>query len=373
MTVVDQLREQRMLRVTWPDGTQANFPFIWLRDNCPSALHPETQERMQDLLAIPADISAHDVGVEDDCVTVAWEGDGHRSRFSLDWLAQHAPGRPVADPAEVAAKIWRGDIARQDLPKGDAASLLADDGALARWLAETRAWGLSLVDGLADDPQAGMAVARRIGFLRETNFGTVFEVKSKPNPNNLAYTAVALPLHTDLPNQELPPGYQFLHCLANEAVGGGSVFADGYAIAEDLRRKAPDVFDLLSTTPIPFRFHDGDVDIRRRREVITLDDGGAVTEICWNAHLADVFDMPAESLAEYYRAYRAFMAATRDPAYTVKFALRPGEMVVFDNRRVLHGRAAFDPTTGYRHLQGFYVDRGEFDSRLRVLARTRGS
>jgi gamma-butyrobetaine dioxygenase len=48
-------------------------------------------------------------------------------------------------------------------------------------------------------------------------------------------------------------------------------------------------------------------------------------------------------------------------------------MVVFDNRRVLHGRAAFDPATGHRHLQGFYVDRGEFDSRLRVLARTAGS
>lgn len=77
---------------------------------------------------------------------------------------------------------------------------------------------------MADDVEAGIDVARRIGFLRETNFGTTFEVISKPNPNNLAYTSHALPLHTDLANQELPPGFQFLHCLANEAEGGGSTF-----------------------------------------------------------------------------------------------------------------------------------------------------
>ncbi len=44
-------------------------------------------------------------------------------------------------------------------------------------------------------------------------------------------------------------------------------------------------------------------------------------------------------------------------------------MVVFDNRRVLHGREAFDPASGYRRLLGCYVDRGEWDSRIRVLSR----
>ena len=41
-------------------------------------------------------------------------------------------------------------------------------------------------------------------------------------------------------------------------------------------------------------------------------------------------------------------------------------MAAFDNRRILHGREAFDPNTGFRHLRGCYVDRGEFDSRLRI-------
>jgi len=75
-------------------------------------------------------------------------------------------------------------------------------------------------------------------------------------------------------------------------------------------------------------------------------------------------------MIDYYRAFRTFMAATRDPAETIAFKLKAGEMVVFDNRRVLHGREAFNPATGHRLPRGFYIDRGEIDSRIRVLSRT---
>ncbi len=44
-------------------------------------------------------------------------------------------------------------------------------------------------------------------------------------------------------------------------------------------------------------------------------------------------------------------------------------MVIFDNSRVMHGRAAFDANSGERHLRGYYIERNEVDSRIRVLAR----
>ena len=78
--------------------------------------------------------------------------------------------------------------------------------------------------------------------------------------------------------------------------------------------------------------------------------------------------MDCEIMPSYYKAYRAFMAKTRDPQYGLAIKLKAGEMVVFDNRRILHGRDSFDPATGFRHLHGCYVDRGEFTSRLRLLA-----
>jgi len=357
------------LDVRWPDGTLSAYPYIWLRDNCPTGLHPQTQERMLDLLSIDPDPKPKAARIAQGEAIVEWADEDHISRFSLDWLARHRPGRPLDDPADIPLNVWRGDLDASGIPRYQAESIQSDDGELLDWMRATARTGLSIVEGVAGRSDAGVAIARRIGFLRQTNFGTTFEVINRPDPNNLAYTAERLPLHTDLPNQEVPPGYQFLHCLANDAEGGGSLFADGFAIAEDLRREEPEAFALLSEIEVPFRFHDADADIRVHCPVISLDRSGQLVEIHFNAHIAGVFDMPADVTTAYYRAYRAFMARTRRQDYGVSLKLKAGEMVVFDNRRVLHGRDRFDPSTGFRHLHGCYVDRGEFSSRLRVLSR----
>ncbi|MEM1163210.1 MAG: TauD/TfdA family dioxygenase [Pseudomonadota bacterium] len=357
------------VHVTWPDGVTAAFPFIWLRENDPAGFHPQTQERLTDLTEIALDIAPDLVAARPTGLDVVWQKGAEPSVFSLDWLRAHRPGQRPKDPAETGFERWRGDLMASGIPRASASEVMESDGSLREWLVVTKRFGLSIIDGLANSTKAGMDVARRIGFLRETNFGRTFEVKSKPNPNNLAYTPVALPLHTDLTNQELPPGFQFLHCLTNEAVGGESLFCDGYAVAEDLRVEDPQAFDILSRVSVPFRFHDADTDIRSRKKVITCDDKGRVSEICFNAHIADFLDIAPDLMALYYRAYRRMMSMTRDQKYIVTLKLAAGEMAVFDNRRVLHGRGAFDPNTGARHLHGCYVDRGEFDSRLRVLSR----
>jgi gamma-butyrobetaine dioxygenase len=369
MTTTSLRGSDRVLHVTWPDGTSAEFPYIWLRDNCPSGFHPQTQERQFDLTGIPTDLSISEAVVNDNKIALTWNEIDHVSRFDLDWLFSHRPGVGLTDPATIAPILWRSDLLPNELPRAIAADLMSNDDALLEFLIETKKTGLAIVDGMADDNDAGMTMARRIGFLRETNFGTTFEVMSKPNPNNLAYTSHALPLHTDLSNQELPPGFQFLHCLANEAKGGGSTFCDGFAIATDLKNENPLTFKLLANTPVPFRFQDEDHDIRRHHTVIDLDAFGELQELHFNAHLAGTFDLPAEKMEAYYRAYRKIMQMTRSETYVMTTRLEGGEMVIFDNRRVLHGRAAFDPNSGFRHLRGCYVDRGEFDSRIRVLSR----
>lgn len=366
MTVSDLLVRSDRLVVTWTDTTSTSFPTLWLRDNCPSGLHPQTRERLLDLLSLDESPVLLSAQCDGDTVTLNYE-DGHESQIPVAWLSAHLPGRPAADAGVIAPKLWRADLTPAGIPRATAAPLLVDDQRLNSWMQDLAAFGLTIVENLADQAEAGIDVAKRIGFLRETNFGTTFEVINKPDPNNLAYTSVALPLHTDLPNQEVPPGYQFLHCLANEATGGGSLFADGFAMAEDLRAEDPEAFQLLCEVPIPFRFHDSDADISVHEPVITLDRSGAVIEIRYNAHIAGVFDMPAEIMPAYYRAYRAYMAKTRDPKYRLSLRLQAGEMVVFDNRRVLHGRDSFDPSSGFRQLRGCYVDRGEFTSRLRML------
>jgi len=362
------LTEKRFIQIHWSEDESALFPFIWLRDNDPAGFHVQTLERHFDIASVDVADTIDLAEISEQTLKLHWAQENFSASYSLQWLRENKPGQQLNDPAGFPATLWRNELQSQGPARSTASSISQDDSALLEWMRDTQTYGLSLVQGLDDRKDAGMDIARLIGFLRETNFGVEFEVESKPNPNNLAYTSIALPLHTDLTNQELPPGYQFLHCLANDAEGGESVFCDGFAVAEDLRKIDPEAFNLLATVSIPFRFHDDEYDIRCRKTVINLDENQQVREICFNTHLAGIFDLEPDLVEAYYLAYQAYKRLTQQPNYQVNLKLRGGEMVVFDNRRVLHGRNSFDPSTGYRHLQGCYVDRGEFDSRLRKLS-----
>ena len=359
---------ERALTICWSDASKTDFPYMFLRDNDPSGFHPQTQERMFDLLSVSETLKPSRVQVDDQTLVIDWETDAaHRTVLDVGWLANHRPGQRAPDPADIATVSWGAEFL-EHLPRHSADSLVGGKNSMRDWLIALRRDGLSVVTGLADTEEAGISFGKEIGFLRRTNFGETFRVETKPDPNNLAYTSHALPLHTDLPNQEMPPGFQFLHCVCNNATGGGSVFLDSFRIAEHLRDVDPHAFELLSTVPIPYRFQDQEFDIRADRPLIGLDERGRFFDVRYSAHLMDTFHMHGDLMVDYYAAYRKFMAATRDPTNTITFKLDPGEMVVFDNRRVLHGRQAFNPATGHRLLRGFYIDRGEIDSRLRKLS-----
>ena len=73
-------------------------------------------------------------------------------------------------------------------------------------------------------------------------------------------------------------------------------------------------------------------------------------------------------MKKYYSSYRKFSSHLFTiKKFTVKFSLQAGDILSFDNRRVLHGRTSFDPNSGQRHLQGYYMDRDEIIGRLNFL------
>lgn len=359
-------QQERSLQIEWNDGKHASFHFLWLRDNCPSGFHTDTQERIFDQLSVSADIHPLSIYHDAESLHIDWSEGEHRSVFCHQWLRDHAYSGNLRQRQSSTYQSWNSSFIN-NIPEADNNDVMQDDKALFDWMTALDRDGLAIIRNMPITDEAVVDIAQRIDYLRRTNFGVTFNVISVPNPINLAYTSIALPLHTDLANQEVPPGYQFLHCLANDSEGGASVFVDGLRVLEDLRGECPEDFQLLAKYAIPFRFHDNEHDIRQHHPVINLNTFGEIVEIKYNAHLADIFDLPEEIMHEYYLAYRNLMARLRDPRYTIKLMLQGGDMVVFDNRRVMHGRDKFDPSTGTRHLRGCYVDRSEFQSRLRVL------
>ena len=363
-------QQESSLHLIWSDGSQSHFHFLWLRDNCSTTLHPDTQERVFDQLSVSAEIRPIKASIENDQLLIDWSEQGHHSEFLGSWLRTHAYSGDLKLNGQPTSKSWDGAFLNQ-INRVNYSDLIQDNGALYEWMKRLDQDGLSLVQGMPSTQTALNEVTNRIDYQRQTNFGVTFEVKTEPNPINLAYTSLALPLHTDLSNQETPPGYQFLHCLANESSGGESIFADGFRILEDLREQNSGYFELLANYAVPFRFHDDDHDIYHHHPIINLDHRGNIIELKYNAHLASTFDLPEDVMHDYYLAYRELMARVRSVKYRITLKLTEGTMAVFDNRRVLHGREAFEPM-GKRHLRGCYVDRTEFQSRLRVLKKCLG-
>jgi len=252
------------------------------------------------------------------------------------------------------------------------AEAMGSDDGLRRWLdALVRDGAALLVDG-PREPEAVIRVAERVGWPRETNFGRYFDVVSKPNPNNAAYTAIRLEPHIDLPNWQRPPDFQLLYCLENESEGGDSLLTDGFAAAQALQSEDPEAFETLCTLPVDFRFQDEVSDIRFRAPTIGRDADGNLAEIRFNNWIRDAQPMQPEVAEPFYRGYRRFWELLRDPRFMISFRLEPGTLMAFDNLRVLHGREEFNPNTGRRHLQGCYLDRDLVHSRLRVLERGAG-
>ncbi len=369
MRRIDRIASQdASLTIHWADGGRSRWPAIWLRDQCRcgKCRHPSGQ-RLFEIGDLPLHPEIAAVAQGDGAVRLDWR-DGHASEFDIAWLAAHDLSEEARAARARQPRLWGKEIGNK-LPEGDWPTIARDPAAELRWLEAYHAYGFGLLRNVPVQPGQVAAVGDHLGFVRTTNYGKLFDVISVPDPNNLANTALGLGVHSDNPYRDPTPGVQLLHCLESEAPGGDTLLVDGFAAAEQLRREAPELFELLTRVPASFRFADKDADLGTRTPLISLDDEGRVTAVHFNNRSFAGIDVAEELVEPWYEAYRAFAAILKRPEREVIFRLGPGDLVVMQNERALHGRTAFDPNKGRRRLQGCYVDKDGMESRMRVLRR----
>ena len=288
--------------------------------------------------------------------------------FSGKWLHSHR-----YDKTRPAGEGWIGDgvvtwRSGQQIPCGDFAKVRQNADALREWLSAVARYGFAKLTGGPVHAEALLQVAELFGYVRETNYGRFFEVRTEINPTNLAYTGIGLQAHTDNPYRDPVPTLQILYCLDNSAEGGDSTVIDGFAVAEQLQSEDPLGFALLSRYPARFEYRGSDgVCLRSKRPMIELSSIGELTGIRFNNRsTAPIVDVPFDDMAAYYAAYRRFAELVDDPDMGVTFKLAPGECFIVDNTRVLHGRRGYQGE-GSRWLQGCYADKDGLLSTLAVL------
>jgi gamma-butyrobetaine dioxygenase len=211
--------------------------------------------------------------------------------------------------------------------------------------------------------------ANSIGSIRRTNFGEFFNVKSKPNPNDLAYTSLPLAPHTDNPYRKPVPCIQLLHCIENEVGGGLSTLVDGLAVTEELKKEHPSFFQILTEIKVRFQFVDDNVVLEDWAEMIQLDENKRLKQVRFSPRLDFVPLMDKEKLELYYAARNKISEMYNSEKFRIEFKLKPGDLLMMDNYRLLHGRTEYNANEGNRFLQGCYIDYDSTEGKLKHLKR----
>lgn len=351
------------VRLDWSDGTSVRFHAIWLRDN---ALDETTRslangQRLLTVNEISPNLALAACQVSDTGdLDVRFAPDDHTTTFPSDWLKTRiyddAPSRRDGWTASDIA-LWDRAYG-SDLPTTSYTVAKSRPDVLADWLRTIETHGFAVMHDCPAEDGALLDVTALFGYVRETNYGKLFNVRAEVNPNNLAYSNLGLQAHTDNPYRDPVPTLQVLACIENTVEGGESAVVDGFHVARRLQEENSRWFDLLAKHPARFTYAGSSgVCLEAKRPMIDLGPDGELVGIRFNNRSAAPFtDVPYDDMAEFYAAYRRFAELVDDPEMAVTFRLEAGQLFIVDNTRVLHARTAFSGT-GERWLQGCYADK----------------
>jgi gamma-butyrobetaine dioxygenase len=334
------------------NGEETILPALWLMERCrhESIFDKRSSQRLFNPHQLNDDLSLTDVKINDDQTVSLTFNDNHSETLDLDYL------RTELFAKDCIPKPIQWDASDEKI-YFSWSQIVNDEAFLHSVVHQYLTHGYVLLTDVPAEKNAIIKVATKFGHIRTTNFGQYFEVYSKKDANDLAYSSAPLDPHTDNPYRQPVPGIQLLHSLINDAgEGGRSTLVDGFAVCERLRGESEEYFQLLTTVPTYFEFIDHNAIIKKERTLISLDNHSEISEIHYSPRLDYIPLMSEEKTKKYHKARKRLGELLSDPEFAISFRLQSGELMMFDNNRVLHGRTGFCTSEGERHLQGCYID-----------------
>ena len=344
-------------------GAPLRYHSTWLRDN---ALDTKTRDkkngqRLITVSDIPVktyikSVSLDKKGKE---ITINFLPQKKQIKFSTNWLEANAYDKKIGSKVWINPdlKTWSKNTLKR-IPIINYKTAKSNRKLLLKWLKSLNSVGFAKITRCEKKTGTVIKIAKLFGYVRETNYGKYFDVKSKINAVNLAYTNLGLQAHTDNPYRNPVPTIQILHCIKNSTKGGATKVIDGFKAAMRLKKKNKKYFDLLSKYCSRFEFKGKkNVHLKSRFPMIELSPDHEIKAIHFNNRsIAPITDVPYNNMLSYYKAYRKFSKIIDDPRMAISFKLKPGDCFLVDNTRVLHSRTAYSGT-GSRWLQGCYADK----------------
>ncbi len=352
-----------MLSLSINGGATAGFDYFWLRDNArdPESFDSRSHQRELYTAAIDPMIRPKAARLSDDgaALILDWPDLAIEAHYEAGFLAEFSTaGNPMQMPP---ATPWDAASLDPDAVRLSYAGLTGNEG-VTPLLKALLAHGFAVLTDCPRDLSSVQAVADSIGYVRQTIFGGLFEFEANEDMADSAYTPKELRPHTDGTYSHDAPGVQILLCVSYDAKGGESIMVDGARIAAALKADQPQVHDDLARIGVTGIYKGDGAVLRARRPILRYDDSGVLAQVSFNNYDRDTVRLADDDMRALYAGIRAFDGLANDPAMQWRYTLKPGDMLVFDNWRVLHGRGAF---SGRRKMAGAYINREDFESSVR--------
>ena len=365
--------DQHSLTLQWEDGHRGEFDLLWLRDNCSCEICGDRSvgRKQVSILQLPESPAVASARIESgSTLEVVWADDGHPSHYGAEWLRQHCYCDQCRERRRFRPTLWDQSL-QIELPEFEFSDVESKELTRLNMLKQIVDKGLALIHHVPVNQQGFESLLSHIGFIKETNYGRICDLKVNTGGELIGDTDLPIPLHTDEGYRHANPGMLAFHCLSTSDDGGGAnLLADGFNLANTLREVDHESYEFLCRTPmVARRMHLDEVDLRSAAPVISVDCEGNIQGIRYNERSAAPLDLCTDEIRPAYRALKAWLTLTRDVAFQIRIYLKPGDVIVFDNQRVLHGRDEF---RGNRHLLYAQLDLDEPHSRHRILSERHG-
>ncbi|MDC3004938.1 TauD/TfdA family dioxygenase [Candidatus Pelagibacter sp.] len=350
------------INILFSNNKEDNFLNIWLRDHARDEDSWDHRSNQRKIFTAKLDPKLHikkailkDNGKS---VDILWSDLKKPINYSSNFFLENSN---KSQKINNNIKIWdKKDIGEEIYT--DFQSTITNDG-FKEFLEKLYKFGFVVIQNCKTEMSSVEKIANKIGYVRESIFGGLWSFESNNDMADSAYTQDELRPHTDSTYSNDAPGLQLLLCCHYEATGGESIMVDGFKIAEKIYKENRDLYTLLSEIEVTGQYIGDGVFLEAKRPIFKLNSNKELVQVSFNNYDRAAFRMDDEKTLKFYDAIREFDLIANNREYQWRHILKPGELLIFNNWRILHGRGSFK---GDRKMSGCYINKEDFDSSCRM-------
>ena len=350
------------LHVYFYNEREEIYPNIWLRDHARDEENWDKRSNQRKTFTATLDfklkIKSAEILDNGKSIKIIWPDLEKPVTYSHEFLFNNS----INNKSKInRLKLWKeNDL--DDQIYIDFETVQSNEG-YKKFLKNLYQYGFSVVQNCKTEMSSVENIVNKIGYVRNSIFGGLWSFESNEDKADSAYTQEELRPHTDATYSNDAPGLQLLLCCDYKAKGGDSIMVDGFKIAEIIKKDNKELFEILSTINVKGSYIGDGVFLEAERPIFNLNSKKELFQVSFNNYDRAPFRFEKDLTIKFYEAIRTFDLMANSKEYQWRHILKPGELLIFNNWRVLHGRGSFD---GTRKISGCYINKEDFDSSCKM-------